>query len=207
MKSFLVSILLLAASSVTPALSDTRLLEPWTDRTFIADNDPFKSVLVIALPDDPDNRKLLEQEISKQLSKSGIKSIASVDIMPMDTEVSEQTVRAAIDGKNIEAVLLTFVFRVDDVEIVQGGDTGTLRSDRSFALGLWGDYTKARDQQMQARRDAAQQIVLENNLYDVDTGKIVWSAQSYSIEPKSVKKEVKSLGGQITKSLKNASVI
>lgn len=208
MKSFLVSILLLTAFGATPALSDTQLLEPWTDRAFISDNDPIKSILVIGLPDDPDNRKNLEQTISKQLSKSGVEAVPSVDIMSMDTEVNEQSVRAAIAGKNIEAVLLTHVFRIDkDVETVPTGDTGTLRSDRSFALGLWGDYTKARDQQLDARRDSGQRIVLENNLYDINTAKMVWSAQSYSLEPKSVNKEIKSLGEQVAESLRKASLI
>ena len=187
--------------------ADTTLQQPWVDREYTNNSDAFKSILVIGVPDHPDERRELEDSLAKALAKSGVQTMASLDIMSADTEVNKESVLAALEGKNIDGVLLTRVFRVDDIEVVQGGDPGTIRTERDFAIQLWDNYQGARDQALNAPRKSKQRLVLENNIYELKSEKLVWTVQSYSMNPKSSGKIIKSLSKLITESLEQDNLI
>ena len=167
----------------------------------------MESILVIGVPDHPDERRRLEDTFVKSLSDEGITTVASLDVMSRDTEINEQTVKAALADRNIEAVLLTRVYRVDDVEIVQGGDPGTRRTERDFAIQLWDNYKGARDYALNASKNQEQRLVLENNLYDLNSAELVWTVQSFTMNPKSSKKVIDSLSKLIPKQLKKDGLI
>ena len=47
-------LLTVAAASLN---ADTKLQVPWMDRDYVYNNDPFKSILVIGVPDRPEYRR------------------------------------------------------------------------------------------------------------------------------------------------------
>ena len=207
MKSLLLSIALATAVLSTAQLhADTTLAEPWIDNAYVNNHGPVKNILVIGVPDHPDERHQLEQTFSKALSDSGVSAMPSLDIMSADVEVNKGNVLAAIAGRDFDAVLLTQVYRVDDVDIVPGGDPDRV-TDRDFAIQLWDNYEGARDQALDARKKKEHRLVLENNLYDLKSEDLVWSVQSYSINPKSSDKIIRELSRLIPASLKKASLI
>ena len=116
-----ISLALITTLSAAVLHADTKLKHPWVDRDYVLNADPFKSILVIGVPDHPDKRRSLEDGLVKSLEKAGVKATASLDIMSADTEVNRDTVVAALAGKDVDAVFLTSLARVDDVEIVKGG--------------------------------------------------------------------------------------
>lgn len=187
--------------------AETQLQTPWVDQVYQNNHGPVESVLVIGVPDHPDERRQLENTFVEVLSNEGVTAIASLDVMSEDTEIDEQTVKAALADRNVEAVLLTRVFRVDNVEIVQGGDPGTRRTERDFAIQLWDNYEGARDHALNAPKHAEQRLVLENNLYDLQSAAMVWSVQSFTMNPKSSKKIIDSLSKLITERLKKDNLI
>ena len=78
------------------AMAETRLAQPWSNRAFISDNAPFDNVLVIAVTEKPEYRPLLEQAFADRIGKKGAAATPSFSIMAADTEVSEQTIKAAV---------------------------------------------------------------------------------------------------------------
>lgn len=205
MKSVFLSLAFFFVAAASAA--DTKLQQPWVDHDYVGSNNPIKSILVIGVPDHPDERRKLEDSFTRSLAKAGVNATASLDIMAADTEVSKESVLAALEGRDIEAVLLTRVFRIEDIEIVQGGDPGTMRTDRDFAIQLWANYEDARDQVLNAPRSKKQRLVLENNLYDLDSENLIWTVQSYSMNIKSADKVIKSLTPLVTDSLKKQNLI
>lgn len=190
-----------------PTQAETKLAQPWSDRAFINNHGPFKNILVIGVPKETDERHNLEKAFVEVLKKSGVNALPSLDIMSADTEVNKDNVLAAVAGKNIDSVLLTRMFRVEEIDIVQIDDPGSKRSERDFALGLWGDYRNARDYALDAAKKKQLRIVLENSVYDLNSAELVWTVQSYSMDPKSADEVIKSLSRLISDSLKKEKLI
>ncbi|MFC1680695.1 hypothetical protein ACFL1S_02730 [Pseudomonadota bacterium] len=208
MRKLLVPLALLAALAAGTLYADTKLKHPWIDQDFIDNNDAFKSILVIGVPDHPDKRRDLEEGLVKELKKIGVQATASLDIMSADTEVNKETVVAALMGTNVDAVFLTSLTRVDDVKIVTGGEPpSTMRSDRDFKLLLWQDYQGTYDQTLSAPTTKEHRLILENELYNLATETVVWAVQSYSMKPKSADKIIKSLSKQVSEQLRNDGFI
>lgn len=199
--------LVMFMSAGAPARAETRLAEPWVDRSFVGTHDPFKRMLIIGVPDFPDKRRQLEDTLAGVLSKNDVEAIASLDLMPPDTEINKENVLEAIEGRGVDSVLVTVLFRVDDIEVVKIDDPGTKRSERDFALGLWRDFRDTYDYRLDAPVDQQHRMVLENNLYDVETAELVWSVQSYSMDPKSADEIIESLSKLVTAQLRKEDLI
>lgn len=208
-KALLIPLAIIAVLATgAPVQGDTKLKAPWVDRNYLANNDPFTSILVIGVPDRPDKRRSLEDKLVEALQKAGIEATASLDIMSADTEVNRDTVVAALAGKAVDGVFLTSLYRVEDVEVVSGGQPSrTQRSDREFKLLLWQDYQGTYDQTLNAPTSKKHQLVLENELYDLESEKIVWAVESYSMNPKSADEVIKSLSKQIGGLLRGGGLI
>lgn len=201
------TLLIITMLSSLSIQAETKLAQPWADREFINSHGPFNSVLVIGVPDEPDERNRLETTITTVLKKNGVNTTASLDLMSIDTEVNKENVLSAIAGKNVDSVLLIRVYRIEEVDILQVDNPGTKRSERDFALGLWGDYTNARDYALDAAKKRQRRIVLENSVYDLDSATLVWTVQSYSMDPKNADEVIESLSQVIAKALKKENLI
>jgi hypothetical protein len=187
--------------------ADTVLQQPWIDRGYVNNNDAFKSLLVIGVPDHPDERRQLEDKMAKALAKSGVQATASLDIMAADTQVNKENILAALEGKSIDGVLLTRVFRVDDVDVVQGVDANTMRIQRDFDTKLWDNYDGMRGQAANIKKNTKQRLVLENNLYGLKSESLVWTVQSSSMNPESSDKVIKSLSKLVSEQLRKDDLI
>jgi len=202
------SLIVFAVFSIS-TMADTKLAQPWSNRAFISDNGPFKNILVIAVTEEPRNRSILEKAFSERIGETGAAATTSFSIMAAETEVSEQTIKAAVaaNGTNIEIVLLTRLYRVEEVDIVQIDDPGTMRSERDFALGLWKDYRGARDFALDAGVKKRLRIIIENSIYDLESAELIWTVQSYSMDPKTVEDLIKSVSKLVTDKLKEQDII
>lgn len=190
-----------------PAQAETKLSQPWADRAFINSHGPFSSVLVIGVPEEPEERGKLEKAFVNVLNQNGVNTVASLDLMAVDTEVNKENVLAAVRGKNVDSVLLIRLYRVEEIDILQVDNPGTKRSQRDFALGLWADYTKAHDYALDAAQKKQLRVVLENSVYDLNSAELVWTVQSYSMDPKTADEVIGSLSQLITEALKKEKLI
>jgi len=193
----------------TASMAETKLAQPWSNRTFITGNGPFENVLVIAVTEEPRYRPMLEEAFAARIEKYGAAAVPSISIMPPDTEVNEQTVKAAVAdyGSDIDIVLLTRLYRVEEVDIVQIDDPGTKRSERDFALGLWKDYRGARDFALDAGVQKRLRFVLETSIYDLESAELIWTVQTYSMDPKTAEEVIESVSKLVTGNLKEEKLI
>ena len=208
MKTFVLGLsLVMAVILNVPTQAETKLTQPWSDRAFINNHGPFKNILVIGVPEEPDERRKLEEAFSKVLKKNGVEAMPSLEFMSADTEINKENVLAAVAGKDFDSVLLTRLYRVEEIDIVEIDDPGTKRSQRDFALGLWADYRNAHDYALDAAKKKQLRVVLENSVYDLKSAELVWTVQSYSMDPKSADDVIKSLSRLISDSLKKEKLI
>ena len=203
-----IQLVLLLSLAAGVLYAEIQLPAPWMDRDYVYNHDPFESILVIGVPDHPDKRRQLENSLVKALEKNGVQATASLDIMSEDTEINRDTVTAALAGRDVDAMFLASLHRVEDIEIVSGGVLPkTQRTERDFALQLWQDSQGTYDQNLAALRKEKHRLVLENKLYNLKNEKLVWSVQSYSMKPGSADEAIRSLIKQVAATLRRDGVI
>jgi len=207
-RSFTFPFLLASIIFGAAAAGETTLNQPWSARSFVAANAPFRNVLVIAVTNEKENRLLLENAFVDQIKKTKSDAISSASIMHADEEVTAEAVKAAVadSGKKFDVALMSYLYRVDEVDVVNITDPGTKRSERDFALALWGDWQNARDFVLDAGVTGRRQYVVEHSLFYMDNAEQIWTVQSRSMDPKSAEELINSISELVTESLVSAEL-
>lgn len=192
--------------TLTACSTDTKLVKSWSDDTYT--RGPLRNVLIIGVSNEPSKRRLLENAFTKAFKQNKVDALASLAIMPADVKIAKQTVQSAISGRNIDAVLVTRLVRVEDKTFYSGPHPTTYRSERQFRQDLWQHYDSVYDYAHDLSLHKKQRsVVLESNIYDAKTAKLIWSIQSETLDPKSPNEIIRSLGLLIIENLKKDKLI
>lgn len=128
---------------------------------------PVSDILVIAMMVNDDTRRIFEQKFVEQLKSAGTNATLSVDSIPMpvDLDLKKETIFNAAIQFEKDAVIITRLIDKEEKDVYTRGG----RSHR----GYYGSY--AYDRGYSSTRKI---LLLETNLYDVKTEKLIWSGQS-----------------------------
>ncbi len=191
---------------ITACGTNTKLLKAWTDETYAGG--PLRNVLIIGVSNDPGKRRNLEDAFTRALQQNKVGALSSLEIMPADVKITRETVESAISGRNIDAVLVTHLVRAEEKTFYSGPHPTEYRSKRAFQQNLWQHYDSVYDYTHDpSRYKERRSVVLESNIYDAETAKLVWSIQSETLDPKSATEVIQSLGLLIIESLKKEKFI
>jgi hypothetical protein len=141
---------------ILTSCAQTTTLSAWKDESY---GGQIKKILIIGASEKPGVRRMFEQEFANQLKPYGITALPSNQILPADKMLDRETIISKIEGRGIDAVLVT--------DLVERKMVKTYRSDwYNHQTRTYGRYFE-------------DEIVnLETSLYDVKTEKLVWSALS-----------------------------
>ncbi len=188
----------LAALFLT-ACAATQKTAEWRDPSYAGQK--FDDILVIGVAREVTKRRMFESNLVDELSKKQITAIPSFSIMAQDQKISKETIKAAISGKNIDAVLVTHLVGVEQKEVYQP-------PMYSPGFGYYGHYSAAYTQVYQPGYYQRYEVIkLETTLYDVKTEKPVWSMQSDTIDPEADQKLIKSAINAVIKALTEQALI
>lgn len=134
---------------------------------------PVSDILVIAITGNEDARRSFEQRYVSQLEAIGVEAISSEKAIPMpaDLELKKEVVLKAIEQSEIDAVLITNLLGVGEEEVYTRGR----RSYGNYYGFYRYHYNYAHDPGYSSSRTT---LLLETNLFDVKTEKLIWSGQS-----------------------------
>jgi hypothetical protein len=120
-------VLLLA---LAPACATTELTSVWMDSEYAGG--PLETVMVIGLARDASGRRIFEDTFVQRLAAHGVEGIASDTLLPDVAQVRRETVEQAIQGRGVDAVIVTQLVGVEtQQEVVQP-------VSRSDLYGHWG---------------------------------------------------------------------
>ncbi len=164
---------------VAGCASTTKLAE-WRDAEFTGG--PFSNVLVIGIFKDMPVRRVFETRMVEEIGTSGARAIPSFSIMSTDEKVSRESVKAAIEGRDIDAVILTHLVGVEDKEVYY---PPTYRPvPYRHYNGYYGYYSRAYDYVYEPGYYQNYKVAkLESSMYEVATERLLWTMQSQSIDP------------------------
>ena len=163
---------LLLAACAGPTVTRTQPLAETADA-------PYGDVLVVSLFKSFDMRRFLEDEIVRQLKDRGVDAVASTSLIDVKTPLNRDSVLAAVNEANSDAVLVT--------QLLDAATKARLRDRRpestynfrpTYYYNVWSvDFTEyVEPQAMEAEHD----FTMATQVFSVSTKEPVWTIETQS---------------------------
>lgn len=186
-------LILLLLSACSPS---TRITGSWVDptaRTRPVDN---RSVFLASLTRNIELRTKLENSLAAAASTRNIKTVRSVDTFSPEFYEhlpSKQQLLSKIQGTNVTSILTISLIKQESEQRYIRGTTQYMPY-RSF--GWYGGFYSYYNNMYSNMYDPGYYVTdkiyfMESNLYDASTEKLIWSAQSETVNPGSIDAFVK----------------
>lgn len=174
--------LYLTVAILLSSCASTSLTNAWHDQSYSGTNS-LDDVLVIAVTEEETSRRLYEDGFVAKLAESGVRGVPSYSLQISDIEPTKQAVQTAVAMANARFVLITRHLTTDK------------KQHYSPPQPLYVDpyYSRVHRYYPMAYREVryspgytytVTMVSIESNLYDARTEKLIWSAQSKSVDPK-----------------------
>lgn len=154
---------------IAACASASKPLGQWRDPGF---SGKFDSMLVIGVTTRSTRRRVFEDKFVEALQADEVEAVPSYSLITSTMDLSRVAVSKAIEGKNLDAVLITRMVGIRDQETYQrpGGQDET--------MNYFTYYDNALEQTSDGYYSQFRVFTLETSLYDAASGEMVWSMQS-----------------------------
>ena len=189
MKSEVKYTFVLIFSIMLSSCANTKFTKQWIDEDF--NEEPYDDILVLVVADKMGNRQDAENYIVKKLGESGVNAMQSYDILPKTKTIDADTVDKAIDGLQLDAVIVMYATGITEEEYFIPTRRFGVYSGYGYGHAHYGSfynyYPHAVNYVYLPGYDNTHYVVaLETSLFDLNTTKMVWSGQSNTFAPESV---------------------
>jgi hypothetical protein len=164
---------------------------------------PVSNILVIAITGNEDSRRSFERKFVAQLKSAGVEAISSEEAIPMpaDLELKKEAIINAVRQFKNDAVIITHLISQEEKEAFSRSDE--VQSYYGFYHNRYmGSYTHD-----PGYSSTKKTVLLETNLYDVKTEKLIWSGQSKTISKDSKDQIINDVIKVVIKDLQNSKLI
>ncbi len=164
-----IAALAVIALTVVACASVSKPLGQWRNPAF---SGKFDSMLIIGVTSRSTRRRVFEDKFVEALKADKIEAVPSYSLITSTMDLSRLSVTQAIEGQDLDAVLLTRMVGIRDRETYQrpGGEDET--------MNYFTYYDNALEQTSDGYYSQFRVFTLETSLYDTATGEMVWSMQS-----------------------------
>lgn len=177
----------------------------------------FQKLLVIGVAPDQEGREAFENAFTAAIVKEGGGAQASSSLLPQSTLLPEEAIHATIQSGDFDGVLVTRLLGVDrnttftPPRRYYRPRTMFYHAGPAWGMGFGGFYgfygTTFTEQHRPGYFETSKTVRLETNLYSAATNDLVWTAQSETVEPKSVPDLLASMTAAVAKRLRSEGFI
>lgn len=172
----IVALLLLCL--IAASCASTSLVESWKE----PENDKsYHHLLIIGISDSQQTRRIYEGYFAGELEKKNITATSSYTLISSKQEINRETVLQAIKGSSIDAVLVTYLVSAD--EQITHHDSPL---NPSYSGTPDDNLISATLVASRGRTSSSEVVGLKNDLYDVQSQTLVWSARTKTVAPESI---------------------
>ena len=174
---------------ILSACANTKFTRQWIDEDF--EGPPYDDVLVLAVADKMGNRQDTEDYVSKKLDEAGVNAMQSYDILPKTEAIDADAVGKAIDGLQLDAAIVMYATGITEEEYYIPARRFGVYAGYGYGHAHYGSfydyYPHALTYVFIPGYDNTHHVItLETSLFDLNTGKMIWSGQSNTFAPESV---------------------
>ena len=178
----------------------TKLTKSWTDEAYRGSE--ITDVMVIAVTEENAVRRSYENRFVRKLKATGIEAVSSAAVLPPETKLDKDKIVAEIKRRGVDAVLVTFLVEVVEEEIRSPVTTRELPDDYHG-----GDYGLIYDTVHNPAYTSTAKVRLESKLYDAKADKLIWSAESTTMNAASDAKLMESVIDALVKDLRKNKLL
>ena len=199
MVDFVKKIIVLSLCSFVASCATTNLMDSWKDADL---KHSFQHPMIIGISDSQQTRQIFEKYFVAELKKHNITATPSYTLVSSKQKINRETVVAAVQNTDIDAVLVTYLISAD-TEVKHRDsplDTGLSTDADSLHISatIISNRGQSRDEEI---------FVLKNDLYDVKSKSLVWSAQTKSVGPESIDQVVREVTTILIKEMLDDKVL
>lgn len=189
------------------ACSQTKVTGTWKKSDYTGQ--PFDSILVVGLVGDTGNKILWENVMADKLRQTGVKTvITSAGAFPDAKKIGEKEITDYVAENTINAVLVTRLVDTRKEEVYYPPSGGYYREPFGYYNRFNPYYSHAYDMiYSPGYTDTLTTILLETNLYRVDTRELIWSMSSNTFDPSSFSQLVDSVSKIVLEKLQQDNLI
>ena len=202
------SILLVSTAVLLISCANTKISQSWVE----PDNKKsYNDILIIGIGESEQNRRAYESYFVEALREKGTEAEASYKLIKSDQKIERNTVVKAIEGMEIDGVIITHMTAVDEETIYRPGmgySAVGYGGYGGYGGGMYGYYPHVNSYvHSPGYYTTHETYTLETNLYDVVTEELVWSARSRTFSPESVDEVIVDLTKLLIKDLEEKNLI
>lgn len=180
---------------ILPGCKSTQLVSVWRDANA---NQKYSNLAVIAMIKENSARTIIEEQIVEVFESNGIRMSKGNIIVNEDTNVDPKVVEQALRDKGIDAVLILKPIGVDR-DVMVDAPVGYYMPYPGWGTYFYGSYP--------ATVYTNTTFKIESDLYDVASNKMVWSAQTSTLNPGDVQTIGQGVGNAVVSSLQESDFI
>lgn len=199
-----VLIVLILSFSLFTGCSSTNVTGSWKNSDFTGQ--PFTSILVVGLTEDPTSRLFWEDRMAEELSAGGMKTVVkSLSASMNDRKVDKDALLDYVKNNGIEAVLVTRLVDTKQETVYRPASTN---AGPSYYQNYNNYFNHALTQRSSPGYMVTQTVILlETNLFQVKNQELVWSMSSDTVESNSIQQLMKSVSKKVVATLKSDQLI
>ena len=170
--------IILVLGLMIASCSNTKVIQDWTAE----DHDKtYQHPLVIGISDSQQTRQIFEKYFVSELAKNNVTATPSYTLISSKQKMNRETVMKAIEGTEIDSVIVTYLV---------SSETEVMYHESPLSQGYSGDPDSTKVSatlvSTRGRTSSAEIITLKNDLYDVETKTLRWTAQTRTVAPESI---------------------
>ena len=170
--------IVLALSVFIASCANTKVTENWVHAEH---SKPYRHPMIIGISDSQQTRQIFEKHFVSELKKINITATASYTLISSKQKMNRETVLKAAQETDIDSVIVTYLVS-SEVEVkhhespLSQGYSGDIEGSRLSATLV----------STRGRTSSAEIITLKNDLYDVQSKTLIWTAQTRTVAPESI---------------------
>lgn len=173
--------LILLCSFVLSSCSANKLILSWKNESL--DQYQMDTVLVVGIARDETKRRIYEDTFVSSLTESGVQAIPSYTVSKQSIEPNKKALREMLTKSHATAVLIIHMIDQKETEFYQRS-SALIGTNNYYGSTLYGYYPYVWNSISPSESYVNTiKVILETNLYDVQTENLLWSARSESTDP------------------------
>lgn len=190
-------------SLVLSGCATTTLVSTWDDPAYTQKID---KILVLGMSKNEGIRTKYEHTLATAIKAQGALSEPAAAYLPGNVEPTRESVQAAIAGKGFDTVLVTRVISATTEKRYVPGTPYVVPAP--YYNGFYDYYLQTFPIVYSPGYVVNDKVVnLETNIYDIESGKLVWAVVSESFNPENLDKEIDALAELIVTQLKKDGML
>jgi hypothetical protein len=202
-------LLLLTGMLLLAGCSSTRVVTSWHDESYRSG--VFKKPLVLALAKKEIIRAKLEDEFVRELRARGVDAVQSYKMFPEQEDLKADTIKEKLPGTDRDSIMVTHLVDVKKETVYVPERTEVYPTGFYARPGYYGRFGTYYSQSYNVVTSPgysyeSKVYVLETNLYEAATEKLVWTVVTESEQSESVDDALKEFVGIVMKDIEKNKV-